>query len=295
LTPELSVVVLAYRSERHAGDVLLPLYELLEAAGISYELIAVANYWAPDDVTGVVARELARGRPAIRVVAEPKRGGMGWDMRSGLRAAAGRFLVVIDGDGQVPMESALEAYRQLKATGADIVKGRRYVRGDGSVRTILSLCFNALFRLLFRTRGIWDINGRPKGMTREAWQRLGLRTDDWFTDAEIILKARRCGLEIREFPVSFLEHPANDSSVGPGTVWEFVRNMARARLGRHPALHRPPAETSAGPEAVSDTLRVQARDVGRQSGEGTPAEEEAVEIGTPRGGEEVVSPGRAPQ
>ncbi len=238
--PELSVVVLAYRAEERTGDVVVPLYDLLEAEGISYELIVVANYWSGDDSTPVVAAALARGRDAIRVVAQPKRGDMGWDMRSGLAAAGGRFLVIIDGDGQVPVEYALEAYRRLRTAGAPIVKGRRYLREDGSVRTVVSLGFNALFWLLFRTRGLWDVNGRPKGMTREAYEQLDLQTDDWFTDAELLLKARRLGLEVHEFPVRFLVNPARASFVGPATVWEFLRNMALTRLGRHPALRRPP-------------------------------------------------------
>jgi glycosyltransferase involved in cell wall biosynthesis len=237
--PELSVVVLAYRAEERTGDVVVPLYDLLEAEGISYEMIVVANYWSGDDSTPIVAAALARERDTIRVVARPKRGDMGWDMRSGLGAAGGRFLVVIDGDGQVPVEYALEAYRRLRTAGAPIVKGRRYLREDGSVRSVVSLGFNTLFWLLFGTRGLWDVNGRPKGMTREAYEQLDLQTDDWFTDAELLLKARRLGLEVHEFPVRFLVNPVRASFVGPATVSEFLRNMALARLGLHPALRSP--------------------------------------------------------
>jgi glycosyltransferase involved in cell wall biosynthesis len=233
------VVVLSYRSGERADDVLIPLYDLLEQQGVPFEVIAVANYWDDEDVTPVVARAVAATRPRMQVVARRKHGDMGWDMRSGLRAATGDYLVVIDGDGQVPVEYALEAYRQLRETGAPIVKGRRFFRGDGLSRSLLSLAYNGLFRIVFRTRGVWDVNGRPKGMTREAWQRLDLRTDDWFTDAELILKARRLGLEVREFPVRFLEEDGWTSLVGAATVWEFVRNMTRARLGLHPALREP--------------------------------------------------------
>jgi glycosyltransferase involved in cell wall biosynthesis len=249
---ELSVIVLAYRAEERADEVLVPLYDLLEAEGISYEVVVVANYWSADDLTPLVAWGVARDRPHMHAITRRKRAGMGEDMRAGLRAATGRYLVVIDGDGQVPVEYALEAYRELRATGAALVKGRRYLREDGSVRSVMSLGFNMLFRLLFRTRGLWDVNGRPKGMTREACHLLDLRTDDWFTDAEMLLKARRLGLSVREFPVRFLEHPADSSSVGLDTAWEFARNMTRARLGLHPALRAleiPPGTVDAETEA----------------------------------------------
>jgi glycosyltransferase involved in cell wall biosynthesis len=247
---ELSVVVLCYRAEEQARRVVIPLYAELEREGVPYELILVANYWSPDDRTPAIADQLADGRDTVRVVAEPKQGDMGWDMRSGLREARGSYLVVIDGDGQVPVPCAVEAYRVLKQSGAAIAKGRRFVREDGSVRSITSLGYNILFRLLFRTRGLWDINGRPKALTRDAYERLALSTDDWFTDAEMLLKARRIDLPIAEFPVRFLRNEARGSFVGLDTVWEFLRNMTAWRLGKHPAQRpiEPAPEKVARPE-----------------------------------------------
>jgi glycosyltransferase involved in cell wall biosynthesis len=169
------------------------------------------------------------------VVARPKAGGMGWDLRSGLERATGAYLVYLDGDGQVPTQDALAVFHCLRETRAAVVKGRRRVREDGSVRTLTSLGFNLLFRLLFRTRPLWDVNGQPKGMTRSAYEQLDLRTDDWFTDAEIVLKARTAGVKIVEVPVHFLPRQRPSSLVGLGTVWEFVVNMVRWRLSRHPA------------------------------------------------------------
>ena len=255
MAPELSVILLGYRAEEHAREVFHPLYEELERDGPPYELILVANHWSDDDRTPAVAAELARERETVRVVAERKHGAMGWDMRSGLRAAEGSHLVVIDGDGQVPMRYALEAYRTLRQTGAAVVKGRRFVREDGSVRSITSLGFNLAFRLLFGTRGLWDINGRPKGLTRDAYERLALTTDDWFTDAEILLKAREQRLPVAEFPVRFLRNEVRGSFVGLGTVWEFVRNMVRWRLGRHPAQRVAPVSTAASGAAPTGARR----------------------------------------
>lgn len=235
VAPELSVVVLAYRAENDAGKVIEPLYDQLEASGIHFELIAVANYWPGQaDVTPQAVQELLSGRPAMRVVALPKTGAMGFDLRTGLEAARGHYLVAIDGDGQVPVEYVLDIYRLL-AGGADIAKGRRYLREDGTARTLNSIAYNILFRLLFGTWGLWDINGRPKGLTRAAYKVLDLQTDDWFTDAEMILKGRRLRLEIRELPVVFRANEARGSFVGLDAVWEFIVNMARWRLGRHPA------------------------------------------------------------
>lgn len=157
---------------------------------------------------------------------------MGWDMRSGLDAASGERLIVIDGDAQNPVSDVLRAYQAMCETGADVVKGRRVLRHDGPYRRLVSITYNVLFRFVFSTKGIWDINGKPKGLTRAAHKRLDLQSDDWFIDAEIVLKARALGLTIRELPVEFFQNEERASLVRPSAIWEFARNMLRARLGR---------------------------------------------------------------
>ncbi|MGH3079769.1 MAG: glycosyltransferase family 2 protein [Gaiellaceae bacterium] len=233
---ELSVVALCFRAEEHLAAFAEPLSSALEAAGVQYELVLVANYWPESgDTTPEQAKTFAERHPNVVVVADPKQGAMGWDLRSGLEATRGRYLVYLDGDGQVPGPAVLDVFRRLRSTGAHVVKGRRHMREDGSIRTITSLGFNLLFRLLFRSGPLWDVNGQPKGMTRAAYERLDLRTDDWFTDAEILLKAKAAGMTVEEVTVQFLPKGEGASHVGLNTVWEFLANMARWRLGRHPA------------------------------------------------------------
>lgn len=231
--PELSAIVLCYRAEESILRVVEPLLEQLEQSAISFELVLVSNFdgGAPDRTPEIV-RDFARGRDRVRTVIRSKQGAMGWDMRSGFEAAEGRVMVVIDGDAQNPVEDVIKMYREMRRTGADVMKGRRIARFDGGYRSAVSWIYNAIFRLLFRTRGIWDVNGKPKGLTREAWQRMSLSSDDWFVDAEIVLEARRLGLQVAELPVIFQRNDERASFVRFSAILEFVRNMARARSSR---------------------------------------------------------------
>jgi cellulose synthase/poly-beta-1,6-N-acetylglucosamine synthase-like glycosyltransferase len=227
--PELSAIVLCYRAGDSILHVIDPLHGLLEEAGVTYELVLVANYAAGgDDPTPAVVEAFAGTHANVRVMADVKQGAMGWDMRSGFAAARGDYLVVIDGDAQNPVEDLVEMYRQMKSTGVDVMKGRRIARFDGPYRRVVSSVYNALFAFLFRTRGIWDINGKPKGLTRAAYEQLDLRSDDWFIDAEIMIGARRKGLEIAELPVVFRRNDERASFVRVSAIWEFLVNMARA-------------------------------------------------------------------
>lgn len=231
--PRLSVIVLCYKAGESIRQVVDPLHEQLEASGIHYELVLVANYWpGQDDPTPEIVEGLAQGYPTVVTVIREKEGAMGWDMRSGFAAARGDYLVAIDGDAQNPVEDAIEMYQRMRRTGADVMKGRRIARFDGSYRRVVSGVYNAFFVVLFRTRGLWDINGKPKGLTRDAYERLGLQSDDWFIDAEIVVNARREGLTVEELPVVFHRNDDRASFVRTSAIVEFLRNMVRKRFSR---------------------------------------------------------------
>lgn len=227
--PEISAIVLCYRAEEGIVRVLEPLWEDLRSRGETFELVLVANYDQEEsDRTPDIVRRFAEGRSGVTVVARRKEGAMGWDMRSGLAAALGKYLVVIDGDEQNPVEDVTRAYVELKRSGADVLKGRRIARFDGYYRHFVSVVYNVVFKMLFRTRGLWDINGKPKALTRSAYERMNLTSDDWFVDAEIILEAKRIGLQVVEIPVVFRQNEGRSSFVRASAIWEFLRNMTRS-------------------------------------------------------------------
>ncbi len=229
MAADLSAIVLGYRSGASLVDLLDPLHTLLSDEDVEFEIVVVANYWpGQDDATPEVARGFAERRPHTIALTEPKAGAMGWDMKRGLAAASGNYLIVIDGDAQNPVEDVLRMYRAMRGRDVDMMKGRRTLRHDGTYRRFVSLAYNLLFRLLFRTRGLWDINGKPKGLTRSAYSALELESDDWYIDAEIVLKSRAAGLRIAELPVEFMRNDQRASLVRPSAIWEFLTNMARS-------------------------------------------------------------------
>jgi glycosyltransferase involved in cell wall biosynthesis len=228
----LSVVVLCYRAEEYAREFVARLEQALRSGNVpSYELCLVANFVeGAADRTPEVVRAIARDNPRVRFCAEPKRGWMGWDMRAGLRLATGRFIAVIDGDGQMPVDDVVKVYQWIAGGEHDLVLTYRITRGDGPVRWLFSYCFNASFRVLFPGLGARDVNSKPKVITRAAYERLELTADDWFIDAEIMIQARRLRLRVREVPTSFRGLESRSSFIGVASVLEFLKNLVRYRL-----------------------------------------------------------------
>ena len=231
-SPELSAIVLCYSAGESVRDVVEPLRRELLGSGVRFELVLVANYDADDDPTPGVVRALADEIPEARSVVMKKEGGMGWDMRSGFDAARGEIMIAIDGDAQNPTEDVLRMYREMR----DGRRGDEGAPGDPPRRRLPAVADPRLqlpLQAPVRHRGLADINGKPKGLTRGAYQRLvPLESDDWFIDAEIVIRARREELVIRELPVTFRENKQRSSFVRPGAIWEFVVNMLRYRWRR---------------------------------------------------------------
>lgn len=235
LKVDLSVVILCYkegrRIERFVEEVIRHINEVTPA----WEIVLVGNYHGGDespilDETPHVVRELAKRNPRIKAVALEKKGMMGWDARSGFAVASGETIALIDGDGQMAASDLCSVYRTMMDKDLDMVKTYRVERHDGLFRNWNSKIYNLFFRTLFPGFPVRDVNSKPKLFRRAFFDKLDLRADDWFIDAEIIIQARRLGCRMEEVPTVFLKSQGRKSFVRAGHISEFVRNMIEARF-----------------------------------------------------------------
>lgn len=232
-SPDLSIVVLGYKAGRSLYGFIKRLTEILEEqTGGDFQIVLVGNYNRGDltDETPQVARDIVAQDSRIKAVVKVKEGMMGWDMRSGLEAATGRFLAVIDGDGQMPVGDLVRVYKKILESNADLAKTYRVTRGDGFKRRAISLMYNLLFKILFPGLKSKDINSKPKIIRREAFEKLRLTSSDWFIDAEIMIQARRLRLKIAEISTDFLGLDGRKSFVSLGAIFEFLKNLLLYRL-----------------------------------------------------------------
>ena len=226
---EISIVILCYK----AGKEIIKFIECIYSRGserkIEFEIILVANYWPNEnDITPAIVNRYALNKNNCLVVSLPKRGMMGWDMKSGLEKASGRVIVVIDGDTQFEPDLVFWVYDKLRTDNLDLCKTYRVNREDGIYRKFISNIFNIFFMLLFPVKkykkDYRDINSKPKAILSSAYQKMNLKADDWFIDAEIMLQARNLKLKIGSFPISFY-NSERESFVKPIAIIEFIKNL----------------------------------------------------------------------
>jgi|TARA_B110000091_G_scaffold211382_1_gene255924 glycosyltransferase involved in cell wall biosynthesis len=229
--PELSVVVLCYRSEYSIIPFVEKVKKTVEKLTDNFEIILVANYIEnSDDKTASIVKEIAKNDSVYKTICKPKKGMMGWDMKEGLAVTKGDYICIIDGDGQFPIENISQCYNEIKTGTYSLVKTFRVKREDGLYRKTISTIYNFTFSTLFPALNSKDINSKPKIFTRQVYNQMNLTSDDWFIDAEIMIEIKRLGVPFFEFPTEFHELSGRKSFVKFSAIFEFIRNLILFKL-----------------------------------------------------------------
>lgn len=231
--PELSIVILCYRSNESIIPLSNKVRDLAKKLTPSFEIVLVGNYIeGSNDKTEAIVREIAENDKDFIAVCKPKKGMMGWDMKEGLKVAKGNYLCVIDGDSQFPIENIEKCFNKIKSSPYGLVKTYRTSRGDGIYRKSISRTYNFIFSSLFPNVNSRDVNSKPKIFTREVYEQMELTSDDWFIDAEIMLNIEKLNIDFYEFPTHFLEQEGRSSFVKFSAVFEFMKNLILFKLRR---------------------------------------------------------------
>jgi glycosyltransferase involved in cell wall biosynthesis len=201
----LSVVIPCLNEEGTIEQCVQRARDVLESNGIPGEVI-VADNDSEDD-----SARLAAANGAI-VVHEPTRG-YGSAYLAGFAVARGHYILMADADltydfGEIPrFLSELEA-------GADMVVGNRMQNiHPGAMpwhhRYIGNPLLSGLLNLLFRT-GVSDAHCGMRAIRRDALPRLDLRTTGMEFASEMVIRAAKENLDIRQFAIEY--HPRGGES-----------------------------------------------------------------------------------
>ncbi|MBX3025587.1 glycosyltransferase [bacterium] len=151
VTPTLTVIAPCYNEARNLPELVARLEGAFDRKGIDGEIVLVDD-GSTDDSRAVLA-ELAAASPRLRVVRHERNRGIAAAWRSGLDAARGTFVCLIDADLQNPPEDVPRLLREIRLSGADLVQGWRSNIGRlFDHRWVLSKGLNVLLNGLFGMR-----------------------------------------------------------------------------------------------------------------------------------------------
>ncbi len=198
--PEVSLVVPALNEPITIGRFVDWCREGLKAAGVKGEILIVDS---SNDRTPDIAVE-----HGARVLRAPKRG-LGRAYIDALPFVRGRYVIMGDADCTYDFRNIapfMEAFRR----GAEFVMGSRF-KGtiDPGAMPPLHQYFGTpvttwILNIMYGCR-FSDIHCGMRGLTRAAYEKLGLKAQKWEYASEMIIKAVKLGLRTEEVPIHFLK------------------------------------------------------------------------------------------
>jgi len=222
----LSVVGPAYNEERRLPPTLIDMIDFLEGRGDRYEIIVVND--GSTDRTSEMVKKMQRLTPRVVLIEQPRNGGKGLAVRSGMLAARGEWVLMADADGATPFHEIIRLERAL-AAGADVAIGSRALYSKETAiktsfhRKAMGRIFNGLVNMLL-VPGIADTQCGFKIFTNQSAQFLfeRLRSERFSFDVELLLIASKAGMKIQEVPVNWHNVPDSKISLIKDSLMMFL-------------------------------------------------------------------------
>jgi glycosyltransferase involved in cell wall biosynthesis len=219
--PEVSVIMPCLNEAASVARCVAKARAALERAGLSGEIVVADN----GSVDGSPALAEAAG---ARVVAAPLRG-YGAAYLAGLEAARGTYLVLGDADDTYDFGVVPEFVAALKA-GSDVVLGSRF-RGrilPGAMPWLHRYVGNPILSgilSVFFGRHVSDAHCGLRAMTRDASDRMRLRSSGMEFASEMVALALRHQLTVTEIPITYYPRGGESKLRSFRDGWRHLRFM----------------------------------------------------------------------
>lgn len=222
MTPtSLSIVVPVFNEERRLPSLLEKLEtdadSVVSQAGLELYQVIVVDDGSTDGTAAMLDRfEGLPGR--FRALRFERNRGKGAAVREGMLTAESSLALMTDVDLSTPLDEVARLAAALEA-GADVAIASRGLRESQVLvhqplhRELMGKAFNVAVRVL--TRVPWrDTQCGFKLFRHEKTRRLFelQRIEGFAFDVEVLVTARRLGLQVAEVPVRWIDHP--DTHVG---------------------------------------------------------------------------------
>ncbi|HET6398071.1 MAG TPA: polyprenol monophosphomannose synthase [Candidatus Thermoplasmatota archaeon] len=220
-----TVVLPTYREAANIGALLR---ELRAALGPDVELLVV-----DDDSPDGTAVAAAQADVGARVIVRKGERGLGSAVLRGIREAAAPFVLVMDADGQHPVEAVARMVERAGATSADLVLGSRYASGGGESvfttrRRAMSRGAAALARLFLpqvRRLGVSDPMSGLFLVRKQVLDGIELRPTGFKILLEVLGRAPVRSLE--EVGYTFQPRRNGESKLGTRVMAQYLLQLAR--------------------------------------------------------------------
>jgi len=219
---EVSVVIPTLNEEKTIATCINKVKKVFEDNNIDGEIIVSDS---STDKTPEIAKSLGAK------IVYPKKRGYGNAYIKGFNSSKGKYIVIGDADNTYDFLEIPKFLEPLKKNEADSVIGSRF-KGEikkGAMPWLHKYIGNPLLtkilNILFHC-GISDAHCGMRAFTKEAWKKMDLKTGGMEFASEMVIKASKKNLRIKEIPITL--YPRKGSSAKIHSFrdgWRHLRFM----------------------------------------------------------------------
>jgi dolichol-phosphate mannosyltransferase len=226
-----SVILPTYNERENLPIIFFLIDKYLSKASLEYEVVIVDDS-SPDGTLSVAkAIQESFGERKVTIVSRKGKLGLGTAYAAGLKASKGDRIILMDADLSHHPKFIPEMVRQMDQNGVDIVTGSRYIPGGGVYgwdlfRKLTSRTANFLADFLLNPK-VSDLTGSFRLYERKTLEHiLPLITCTGYAfQMEIIVRARNCGMEVSEVPISFVDRIYGESKLGTKEILLYLKGL----------------------------------------------------------------------
>jgi glycosyltransferase involved in cell wall biosynthesis len=216
----ISCVFPAYNEEKNIKRAIKEAIEVFARFNIDYEIIVVDD--GSVDGTSEITLNMAKENKNIRLIKHSRNLGYADALKTGFKSASKTFVFYTDADNQFDLKDIKKALPLIK--DADMVIGYRLKRADSFIRKLGSFGYNLLARKLLKLE-VKDIDCAFKLFRRKVFDIIEIETKAWLVDTEILAKAKKNNMIIKEIGVRHLPRQHGKVTVKPGDVARSFKGL----------------------------------------------------------------------
>ena len=223
--PDISIIIPAYNEALRIRPTLVAIEDYFRHKNMSYEIIVV------DDGSRDTTRKVVEDFRTVKLLVNELNKGKGYSVKRGMLVARGKLRLFMDADHSVKIDN-LDRFIAEINKGADIVIGSIELPGSAiqddnyRYRRVFGKWAKTLIRAT-TTPGIYDTQSGFKLFTERTAEEIfpQLMTLRWGFDIEIIARAQKRGMSIKEIAVEWNNSKASSVTLGSYflTLLELVK------------------------------------------------------------------------
>lgn len=227
---KIALLIPAYNEEQHIKNVIK------NCATYQLDMIVVDD-GSIDKTTQIIEKIKSLGRYQIIFLRHEKNQGKGAALQTGFKYVLEKKyqgVITIDADAQHKAEEINDFLALIKKENPDLIVGSRLQNHQGMpVIRLLTNMFTSWTISLLAGRRIDDTQSGFRYLSSRLLKNVELRTKNFDTESEIILKAAWLGLKIKNIPISTIYHPDAVSQVNPFLdAFKFFKLVSKSLVWR---------------------------------------------------------------